>query len=378
MNRPLSLLVPVIAVISIMAGIPSGAFALAGRTSGNYSADAARRAAPALVLALLTEETLPPEEMATPAAAASPAPPFSAASPVPSPSASPAPRATGNWERLPEGESSPVPSVPGALPTAIVPASPAPAATATPGQAPAGETGTAPEGEPGGQAEAGPTSTAVAPPPLDVGSVTLTPPVSDSSLAPLIESASDPARATSLRLTERARERLSAGHANDAVRMLAQAVSIDPSNPYAYFFLGRAYLLKNNYPQALIFFRRAEIGFGSDPAWLGETLGFEGACYEEVGRLDDALSAYRQALTATPSNLMARIGYGRLSPNIEGAGMSAPPPPTEAPAPGPPENSAVTPPPDANAPPPAVLPWSRAEAQPASTPGSSAEPSGDQ
>lgn len=347
--------------------MPCGAFALAVRRVAP-SAEAARWGAPALVVARMTEENLPPAEMPTPAAAASLAP---GASPVASPAASPAPGAVGNWERLPAGETAPTPPVPAALPTAIVPASPTPAAAATPAQG-VSETG----GEPGGEAQAQPTGTAVAQPPLDIGSVTVTPPVSESSLAPLVESAPDPARATSLRLTERARERLSAGHANDAVRMLAQAVSIDPSNPYAYFFLGRAYLLKNNYPQALIFFRRAEIGFGSNPPWLGETLGFEGACYEETGRPDDALSAYKQALAATPNNLMARSGYARLSPSVEGAGMSAPPPPLEAPALGPPGGSAVMPPPDANAPPPALLPWSRTEAQPASTPGSSAEPSG--
>ena len=56
----------------------------------------------------------------------------------------------------------------------------------------------------------------------------------------------------------------------------AHAISIDPSNSYAYFYLGRAYIASKNYGQALTFFKRAEIGIAANSHWLGETLAFEG------------------------------------------------------------------------------------------------------
>lgn len=176
--------------------------------------------------------------------------------------------------------------------------------------------------------------------------------VSDQSLTALINQAS-PARAASLRIVEQAREQVLARRADGAIRLLSRAVSIDPTNPYAYFYLGRAYFAKTNYAQALTFFQRAELGFGSDPAWLGETLGFEGATYELLGRPPDAESAYKHALEASPGNLMARAGYTRLTTPAappepaSGAtpeGESAPQPPPDMPAPSPAPEMAPPPP----------------------------------
>ncbi len=51
------------------------------------------------------------------------------------------------------------------------------------------------------------------------------------------------------------------------------ALSIDPSNPYVYFYLGSAYLIKKNYNQALTFFQRAEIGFNAiPPGWANASV----------------------------------------------------------------------------------------------------------
>ena len=97
--------------------------------------------------------------------------------------------------------------------------------------------------------------------------------VSDLPLDSAIDAAqTDPARAASMRVAELARQELVAGHPDEAIRTLQRAMSIDSSDPYAYFYLGRAALAKKQFQQAMVFFKRAEIGFGQNPIWLGETL----------------------------------------------------------------------------------------------------------
>jgi hypothetical protein len=151
--------------------------------------------------------------------------------------------------------------------------------------------------------------------PLEVGSVAPQTQISDSSLRGLIQSVrgTQPALAASLRVTDQARDEILSHHEGDAIQTLARAISIDGSNPYAYFYLGRAYLGKKNYDQAITFLNRAELRFGANPEWLGETLAFEGLVNEQSGQSAPAIACYQKALVAVPGNLMARVGLTRLS-----------------------------------------------------------------
>ena len=201
------------------------------------------------------------------------------------------------------------------------------------------------------------------PPALDASTISTAPDLGQASLEPEIRQAATPALAASLRLTEEARNQLAAGNADDALRKLGRAVSIDPGNPFEYFYLGRTYVVRKNYRQALTFFKRAEIGFAARADWLGETISYEGICYEQSGQMNDAQSAYRRALADAPGNLMARIGYDRLAGSASpSAALDAPPPPAQdaspppavaddgaapAEAPPPPPPSAATPAPAA-------------------------------
>lgn len=216
----------------------------------------------------------------------------------------------------------------------------------------------------GEDASAGP------PPALDLGTVQSGPDLAAASLDGEIKKADTPARAAALRVTEQARTELGAGKTDDAIRDLGRAVSIDPGNPFEYFYLGRAYIARRNYAQALIFLKRAEIGFAARPDWLGATVGFEGACYEELGQNSDAALAYQRALGTAPSNLTARIGYSRLASYLPSppAAVDAVVPPTQD-APPPPEHDAAKPAPAEAAPPPPPAPLS---------PNDTANPSGDQ
>jgi tetratricopeptide (TPR) repeat protein len=195
-------------------------------------------------------------------------------------------------------------------------------------------------------------------PALDLGAMQSGPDLAAVSLASEIKKAETPARAAALRVTEQARVELAAGKTDDALRDLGRAVSIDPGNPFEYFYLGRVYLARRNYAQALTFLKRAEIGFGARPDWLGETVGFEGACYEELSQTSDAALAYRRALGSAPNNLRARVGYSRLGGDLTSASSAdastAAAPAREAPPP--PERAAAEPAPVEAPPPPPPAP----------------------
>ena len=233
------------------------------------------------VLAELQEESIPAQDLAAPSPGAVTSPNAAA-----SPAADTSPDTnsdSGEWIAVPAGKTAPAGrAIPVSNP--ILP----------PAQQP-------------------PVTPAEIAPAIDVGSIATTPEISDSSLAPLIASAPTPARAASLRITEQERVDLERGHTDDAIRELAHAISIDPSNSYAYFYLGRAYIARRDYGQAQTFFRRAEIGVASNSAWLGETYAFEGVCLEQAGKSADAAAAYQKALAASPGNLTARVGVTRLS-----------------------------------------------------------------
>jgi len=240
-------------------------------------------------------------------------------------------------------EATPVAAVPAPPMAVIAPAplaaTPQPSATASAAATAASATGADPAATPLGE-----------PPPIDLDTLP-TMPVSETPLSALIDNAQTPSRAASLRLTEQARQEISGGRAGDAIQSLTRALSIDSSNSFAYFYLGRAYALKKDYHQTLTFLQRAEIGFASDPTWLGETLSFEGACYEQSGQIPQAAAAYRRALDSSPYNLMARTGYVRLAPAVTQPDTGA------APNTGSQPNRAIGPPPESGAgPPPAMAP----------------------
>lgn len=247
-----------------------------------------------------------------------------------SPAASPSPGYSG-WQRLnPGAEASPASGDEGES------ASPSPAASAGANQA----------------AGAQPTPS-IPPPPLDIGAIAAGPDLANASLQAEIAKAVNPAMAASLRYTEEARELLGSGKIGEAMRRLSNAVSIDPGDAFAYFYLGRAYLMRKNYDEARTFFIRAEIGFGGRPEWMGEAMSYEGACDEVQGHSERAEKAYQQALAQAPNNLIARVGYDRLAATNGPIGsLDAPPPEQDLsapdsgwePAPPPPESPPPPPP----------------------------------
>jgi tetratricopeptide (TPR) repeat protein len=186
---------------------------------------------------------------------------------------------------------------------------------------------------------AAPQAAAETPPAIDLSTFSIGPDLSNASLESEVTHAESPARAASLRLTEDARKELADGRTADALRDLGRAVSIDPGDPFEYFYLGSVYVSKKNCEQALTFLKRAEMGFAARSDWLGQTISLEGACYEDLGRTNEAAQAYQRALTYAPNNLTARVGYGRLAGSAGPVGSLDAPPPTVEAAPPPPAGS---------------------------------------
>ena len=235
-----------------------------------------------LQLARFSEENLPGEDM-----------PSVVATPMATPG--------GDWEEVP------APSPSGAAP--VAPPASAPQAPSTVESSPL------PAQTSAAQLEPTPVATPTDVAPLEVGSIAPQGQISDDSLDPLIASigASQPALAASLRIADQGREEILKHQDDDAIQNLTRAISIEATNPYAYFYLGRAFLGKKNYAQAITFFDRAQTHFGTNPQWLGETLAFEGLTNEQSGQTSTAIAYYQKALVAVPGNLMARVGLTRLS-----------------------------------------------------------------
>jgi hypothetical protein len=293
-----------------------------------------------MILAELQEESIPAQDLGAPS---------SPAAAAPSPAVQEGPDSddeSQDWQQMPAGrppataQTAPTQKQ---APSVKVPAPPTQAsAPATSANAQSGQPAAAPDIAPA----------------IDVGSIATTPQISDASLTPMIDTAPTPARAASLRITEAQRVALEQGHTDNAIRELAYAVSIDPSNSYAYFFLGRAYVARRDYGQAETFFKRAEIGLASNSAWLGEAYAFEGLSLEQAGKSAEAAAAYQKALAASPGNLTARVGVTRVgavlpasATTTEAAPDLIQPPPAEPDAPGPPEEAPAPPPPTSATPP---------------------------
>ena len=78
----------------------------------------------------------------------------------------------------------------------------------------------------------------------------------------------DPRTVASLQLTDQGRRLLNAGKPDQAIRVLEQAVSLDPDNGQNYYHLAEAWLMKDVTSAAKEFNQLAEIHLKEDEAWM--------------------------------------------------------------------------------------------------------------
>lgn len=81
-----------------------------------------------------------------------------------------------------------------------------------------------------------------------------------------------PRALASLQLTEQGRKFLESGDPDDAIRMLEQALNLDPVNGQNYYYLSEAWLMKGNISQAAEFNRLAAIYLEDDDKWLYQVI----------------------------------------------------------------------------------------------------------
>ena len=72
----------------------------------------------------------------------------------------------------------------------------------------------------------------------------------------------------SLQLTDQGRRLLEDRKPDKAIRVLEQAVSLDPTNGQNYYYLSEAWLMKGSAAQAREFNQLAEIHLKEDSAWM--------------------------------------------------------------------------------------------------------------
>lgn len=134
------------------------------------------------------------------------------------------------------------------------------------------------------------------------------------SLLPLIAKAANPQQAGALRCVEQGKSLLAKGERERAREWFERALSLDPNNPYAYYYLARHALLDRRPDQAQAFASRAQaLAAALSPRWRAQLEVLQGEIWESVGRFADARRAYHQATEWDPQNPTAQAGLARLA-----------------------------------------------------------------
>jgi tetratricopeptide (TPR) repeat protein len=128
-----------------------------------------------------------------------------------------------------------------------------------------------------------------------------------------IDDSTAPNVAAATRLVEAGRTRMAAGDTGAALEQFERAIVIDPSNPYAYYYLAELHLMNRTYDQAIAFAdRAASLSETRAPEWASRAFTLQGNAFEAAGRFADARNAYTRAVQAAPGNLAAQVGLARV------------------------------------------------------------------
>ena len=94
------------------------------------------------------------------------------------------------------------------------------------------------------------------------------PSVEEETTLPEATPEENPRVAASLQLTEQGRRLVEARQPDNAIRVLEQAVSLNPANGQNYYYLAEAWLIKGYASQAKEFNQLAEIHLKEDRGWM--------------------------------------------------------------------------------------------------------------
>lgn len=105
---------------------------------------------------------------------------------------------------------------------------------------------------------------------------------------------------------EEASSAIDAGDYDRATSLLERAISVEPNNGRAFYYYGVAMGERGRPGSALSLLQKAEILLQGDARTLGDVYARMGTNLERLGRRQEAVRRYEQALAQDPSNALAR------------------------------------------------------------------------
>ncbi|HLB59673.1 MAG TPA: tetratricopeptide repeat protein [Bdellovibrionota bacterium] len=126
----------------------------------------------------------------------------------------------------------------------------------------------------------------------------------------------DPRKKASLNETNKGKTALNKNDFATASQHLEAAISIDPSNGFAYYYLALLQYRQGRYQESLGHLRQAKVHF-SDNKWVTESHVMTGRVEEELRQWDKAAQEYESALQISPENNEAQDGLARTKGRIE-------------------------------------------------------------
>jgi Flp pilus assembly protein TadD len=105
---------------------------------------------------------------------------------------------------------------------------------------------------------------------------------------------------------EEATSAIDAGDYDRATSLLERAISVEPNNGRAFYYYGLAMGERGRPGAALSLLQKAEILLQGDTRVLGDVYARMGTNLERLGRQQEAVRRYEQALAQDPANPLAR------------------------------------------------------------------------
>jgi tetratricopeptide (TPR) repeat protein len=105
---------------------------------------------------------------------------------------------------------------------------------------------------------------------------------------------------------EEASRAIDVGEYDRATSLLERAISVEPNNGRAFYYYGLAMGERGRPGSALSLLQKAEILLQGEARALGDVYAQMGANLERLGRRQEAIRRYEQALAQDPAHALAR------------------------------------------------------------------------
>ena len=132
------------------------------------------------------------------------------------------------------------------------------------------------------------------------------PPPSTPGITRSREQPPSAAMVASAQWVEEASRAIDVGNYDLAIALLERAISVEPNNGRAFYYYGVAMGERGRPGSALTLLQKAEILSQGDARALGDIYAQMGVNQERLGRRQEAMRRYEQALAQDPSHAMAR------------------------------------------------------------------------